>query len=96
MREVRIPGLSSLLGQATAQKTDSGIILLMSPPGGGKTLFCRQMVTESLQAGSACIYINSSMTPKEYENLFNNMTDDKIKKLKFLNPYLVPTSNKDL
>lgn len=96
MREVRIPGLSSLLGQATAQKTDSGIILLMSPPGGGKTLFCRQMVTESLQAGSACIYINSSMTRKEYENLFNNMTDDKIKKLKFLNPYLVPTSNKDL
>ncbi len=96
MREVRIPGLSSLLGQATAQKTDSGIILLMSPPGGGKTLFCRQMVTESLQAGSACIYINSSMTRKEYENLFNNITDDKIKKLKFLNPYLVPTSNKDL
>jgi archaellum biogenesis ATPase FlaH len=96
MPEVRIPGLSSLLGQATAQKTDSGIILLMSPPGGGKTLFCRQMVTESLQAGSSCIYINSSMTRKEYENLFNNMTDDKIKKLKFLNPYLVHTSNKDL
>ena len=43
MPEVLIPGLSSLIGQAAAEKTDSGIILLMSPPGGGKTLFCRQM-----------------------------------------------------
>ena len=61
----------------------------MSPPGGGKTLFCRKMITESLQNGSACIYINSSMTRKEYQNLFNNITDEKIEKLKFLNPYLV-------
>jgi archaellum biogenesis ATPase FlaH/class 3 adenylate cyclase len=95
MHEVRIPGLSSLVGQATAEKTSSGIVLLMSPPGGGKTLFCRQMITESLQSGSVCIYINSSMTRKEYQNLFNNITDEKINNLKFLNPYLVATGNKD-
>jgi len=88
MHEVRIPGLSSLVGQATADKTDSGIILLMSPPGGGKTLFCRQMITDCLQSESRCIYINSSITPKEFENLFNNIAD--LKNLKFLNPYLVP------
>ena len=87
-----IPGLSSLVGQAAAEKTDSGIILLMSPPGGGKTLFCRKMITESLQSGSACIYINSSMTRKEYQNLFNNITDEKIERLKFLNPYLVASA----
>jgi archaellum biogenesis ATPase FlaH/class 3 adenylate cyclase len=92
MPEVKIPGLSSLIGQAAAEKTDSGIILLMSPPGGGKTLFCRKMITESLQNGSACIYINSSMTRKEYQNLFNNITDEKIEKLKFLNPYLVASA----
>jgi len=51
MPELRIPGLSSLLGEATAEKTDSAIILLMSPPGGGKTLFCRQMITDSLESG---------------------------------------------
>ena len=51
MPEVRIPGLSSLVGEATAEKTTSGTILLMSPPGGGKTLFCKQMITESLQNG---------------------------------------------
>lgn len=95
MPEVRIPGFSSLVGQATAEKTTSGTILLMSPPGGGKTLFCRQMITESLQNGCGCIYINSSMTSKEYENFFNNITDEKTKKLKFLNPYLVATSNKE-
>jgi len=95
MPEVRIPGFSSLVGQATAEKTTSGTILLMSPPGGGKTLFCRQMITESLQNGCGCIYINSSMTRKEYENFFNNITDEKTKKLKFLNPYLVATSNKE-
>jgi len=86
MPELRIPGLSSLLGEATAEKTDSAIILLMSPPGGGKTLFCRQMITDSLESGSMCIYINSSMTRKEYGKLFNNVTDPKIKNLKFLNP----------
>ncbi len=94
MSEVMIPGLSSLIGQAAAEKTDSAIILLISPPGGGKTLFCRQMITESLQNGSACIYINSSMTRKGYQNLFS-ITDEKIEKLKFLNPYLVAPSNKE-
>jgi archaellum biogenesis ATPase FlaH/class 3 adenylate cyclase len=95
MPEVRIPGLSSLVGQATAEKTSSGIILLMSPPGGGKTIFCRQMITDCLESGSMCIYINSSMTRKEYGNLFNNIADAKIKNLKFLNPYLVTTGNKE-
>lgn len=92
MPEVMIPGLSSLVGQAAAEKTDSGIILLMSPPGGGKTLFCRKMILDSLQNGIACIYINSSMTRKEYQNLFNNITDEKIERLKFLNPYLVASA----
>ena len=96
MPELRIPGLSSLLGEATAEKTDSAIILLMSPPGGGKTLFCRQMITDSLESGFLCIYINSSMTRKEYGKLFNNVTDPEIKNLKFLNPYLVSNSDKEL
>ena len=95
MPELSIPGLSSLVGQAGTEKFDSGIILLMSPPGGGKTLYCRQMIIESLQNGSACIYINSSMTRKEYQNLFDTISDEKIDKLKFLNPYLVSTSNKE-
>ena len=95
MPELSIPGLSSLVGQAATEKFDSGIILLMSPPGGGKTLYCRQMIIESLQNGSACIYINSSMTRKEYGNLFNNIADAKIKNLKFLNPYLVTTGNRE-
>lgn len=89
-----IPGLSSLVGQAAAEKIDSGIILIMSSPGGGKTLFCRQMIKNSLQNGTGCIYINSSMTRKEYQNLFN-ITDEKINNLKFLNPYLVATSTKE-
>lgn len=93
MHDARIPGLSSLVGEASAQKSTSGTVLLMSPPAGGKTLYCRQMITESLQNGCGCIYINSSMTRKEYENLFNNIRE-KINKLKFLNPYLVATSNK--
>lgn len=93
MPNVLIPGLSSLVGQAAAEKTDSGIILLMSPPGGGKTLFCRQMITDSLQNEASCIYINSSMTRKEYQNLFKNISEEKIKKLKFLNPYLLSTNN---
>ena len=94
MPDVIIPGFSSLVGQAGAEKTDSGIILLMSPPGGGKTLYCRQMILESLENGASCIYINSSMTPKEYQNLFKSITEEKIKKLKFLNPYLVATGTK--
>ncbi|HVE38081.1 MAG TPA: ATPase domain-containing protein [Nitrososphaeraceae archaeon] len=95
MPDVIIPGFSSLVGQAGAEKTDSGIILLMSPPGGGKTLYCRQMILESLEEGASCIYINSSMTRKEYQNLFKSVTEEKIKKLKFLNPYLVATGNKE-
>ena len=95
MPDVIIPGFSSLVGQAGAEKIDSGIILLMSPPGGGKTLYCRQMILESLENGASCIYINSSMTRKEYQNLFKSITEEKIKKLKFLNPYLVATGTKE-
>ncbi len=95
MPDVIIPGFSSLVGQAGAEKTDSGIILLMSPPGAGKTLYCRQMILESLENGASCIYINSSMTRKEYQNLFKSVTEEKIKKSKFLNPYLVATGNKE-
>ena len=95
MPDVIIPGFSSLVGQAGAEKTDSGIILLMSPPGGGKTLYCRQMILESLENGASCIYINSSMTRKEYQNLFKSVTEEKMKKLKFLNPYLVATGTKE-
>jgi archaellum biogenesis ATPase FlaH len=95
MPDVIIPGFSSLVGQAGTEKTDSGIILLMSPPGGGKTLYCRQMILESLENGASCIYINSSMTRKEYQNLFKSVTEEKIKKLKFLNPYLVATGTKE-
>ena len=95
MPDVIIPGFSSLVGQAGAEKTDSGIILLMSPPGAGKTLYCRQMILESLENGASCIYINSSMTRKEYQNLFKSVTEEKIKKLKFLNPYLVATGTKE-
>ena len=95
MPDVLIPGFLSLVGQAAAEKTDSGIILLMSPPGGGKTLYCKQMITESLQNGASCIYVNSSMTRKEYQNLFKSISEEKIKKLKFLNPYLVSTGNKE-
>jgi archaellum biogenesis ATPase FlaH len=95
MPDVIIPGFSSLVGQAGAEKTDSGIILLMSPPGGGKTLYCRQMVLESLENGASCIYINSSMTRKEYQNLFKSITEEKIMKLRFLNPYLVATGTKE-
>ncbi len=95
MPDVIIPGFSSLVGQAGAEKTESGIILLMSPPGGGKTLYCRQMILESLEDGASCIYINSSMTRKEYQNLFKSVTEEKIKKLRFLNPYLVTTGTKE-
>jgi archaellum biogenesis ATPase FlaH len=95
MPDVIIPGFSSLVGQAAAEKIDSGIILLMSPPGGGKTLYCRQMILESLEDGASCIYINSSMTRKEYQNLFKSVTEEKIKKLRFLNPYLVTTGTKE-
>jgi archaellum biogenesis ATPase FlaH len=95
MHDVIIPGFSSLVGQAGSEKIDSGIIFLMSPPGGGKTLYCRQMILESLEDGASCIYINSSMTRKEHQNLFKSLTEEKIKKLKFLNPYLVATGTKE-
>ena len=95
MPDVIIPGFSSLVGQAGAEKIDSGIILLMSPSGGGKTLYCRQMILESLEDGASCIYINSSMTRKEYQNLFKSVTEEKIKKLRFINPYLVTTGTKE-
>ena len=36
MPDVIIPGFSSLVGQKGDEKTDSGIILLMSPPGEAK------------------------------------------------------------
>ena len=39
MPEVRVPGFSSLVGQAISDKITSGTILLTSPPAGGRLSF---------------------------------------------------------
>lgn len=79
----QIPGISHLLSKDSTDSLRDTILLLKGPPGSGKTTYCRAFLAGGLQEGARCIYINSSLTEKQFLNQFGRLSN----KVKFLNPY---------
>jgi len=83
---MQIPGTYSLTGKGTIPES---LLLLTGPVGAGKTIYCRQFVTDGLLDGDYCIYISSSLTDKQFRTHFSNSENLNLyKNSKFINPYL--------
>lgn len=85
----QIPGISHLLNKDSADRLRDTILLLKGPPGSGKTAYCRAFLAGGLQEGAKCIYINSSLTEKQFRNQFGSLSNISKENLKFLNPYFM-------
>ena len=83
----QIPGLSHLTAKGSLSDLRDTILLLKGAPGSGKSVYCRLFIADGLHEGVKCVYLNSSLTDKQFRNLFS---DSRVaaNNLKFVNPYL--------
>lgn len=67
---------------------NANILLLYGPSGVGKTLYCRQFLTEGLLKGDRCIFVSTAISKMQFDALFSNEEDNKLVDLvKFVNPF---------
>ena len=86
---MHIPGISNLIDKGTLPNS---ILLLTGPAGVGKTMYCREFFTEGLLNSCYCIYVSSSLTPKQYTTLFSHIEKGRLfENSKFINPFLAAT-----
>src|SRR5215210_7200187 len=75
---------------------DSGIFLMTGPKMSGKSIYCNNLFINAINEGSFCIYISSSLTGKQYNNLFLSKNKNLEKDSKLINPYLMqPVTQSD-
>src|SRR2546428_11194720 len=90
IESVQIPGASALADKVTIPES---LLLLTGPIGAGKTMYCRQFLTDGLLDLDYCIYISSSLTNKQFNSQFSNIENlNLIQNSKFINPYLYNAS----
>ena len=78
-----IPGIS-----LSVQNANPKILLLCGPPGVGKTLYCRQFLTEGLLKGDHCIFATTNLSKVQFNALFSNIGSRNLPELiEFINPY---------
>lgn len=76
-----LPGIDLL-------EENANILLLYGPSGVGKTLYCRQFLTEGLLKGDRCIFVSTALSKMQFNALFSNGERNKLVDLvKFVNPY---------
>ncbi|HET7242654.1 MAG TPA: hypothetical protein VFI64_04870, partial [Nitrososphaeraceae archaeon] len=83
----QIPGLSHLTAKGSLSDLRDTILLLKGAPGSGKSVYCRLFIADGLHEGVKCVYLNSSLTDKQFRNLFSD-SHVAANNLKFVNPYL--------
>ena len=74
-RSSQIPGLSHLTDKGSLSDLRDTILLLKGVPGSGKSVYCRAFIADGLHQGVKCVYLNSSLTDKQFRNLFNDCND---------------------
>ena len=85
---LQISCISSLVNKGSEDDLSDTIFLLKGAPGSGKTVYCRAFIGDGLKKGGLCIYLNSSLTEKQFLGFFNDFSNVTENNLKFVNPYL--------
>ncbi|MGH9879392.1 MAG: ATPase domain-containing protein, partial [Nitrososphaerales archaeon] len=72
-----------------------GIFLLSGPAGAGKTMYCRQFILDGLHNGNPCVFVSSSLTENQFQDLLVGLNPNSQGSLKFMNPFNLSLSKKD-
>lgn len=85
-----IPGYNELLGKDhhEEENNDNILFLLMGPSRCGKTLYCKTFFQSYLRSGSSGIFLSSTLTKRQYQNLFNGLSNIIDSNSFFINPFL--------
>ncbi len=85
-----ILGYKELLGKNHSDNdiNDNTLFLLMGPGRCGKTTYCKTFFESNLKNGSNGIFFSSTFTKKQYQNLFNGLSDIINSRSYFINPFL--------
>ncbi len=85
-----IPGYKELLGKdhSEDQNSDNTIFLIMGPGRSGKTTYCKTFFESLLKMGNSGIFLSSTLTKRQYQNLFNSLPSIIESNSFFINPFL--------
>jgi archaellum biogenesis ATPase FlaH len=85
-----LPGYKELLGKDCSEKenNDNVLFLLMGPGRSGKTTYCKTFFESFLKNGSTGIFLSSTLTKRQYQNLFNGLSNINESQSYFINPFL--------
>jgi archaellum biogenesis ATPase FlaH len=91
-----IPGYKELLGKDHSEDQHSGntLFLIMGPGRSGKTTYCKTFFESILKIGSnSGIFLSSTLTKRQYQNLFNTLSSIIETNSFFINPFLREQTN---
>jgi archaellum biogenesis ATPase FlaH len=85
-----IPGYKELLGKdhSEDQNSDNTLFLIMGPGRSGKTTYCKTFFESLLKMGNSGIFLSSTLTKRQYQNLFNSLSSLIESNSFFINPFL--------
>jgi archaellum biogenesis ATPase FlaH len=85
-----IPGYKELLGKDyhEGQNTDNYLFLIMGPGRSGKTTYCKTFFESYLKTGNGGIFLSSTLTNRQYRNLFNSFSSTLDSTSFFINPFM--------
>ena len=85
-----IPGFKELLGKDhhVEENNDNILFLLTGPCRCGKTLYCKTFFQSYLKSGSSGIFLSSTLTKRQYQNLFSGLSNILNSNSFFINPFL--------
>jgi archaellum biogenesis ATPase FlaH len=85
-----IPGFKELLGKDHhVEENNDNILFLLTGPGRcGKTLYCKTFFQSYLKSGSSGIFLSSTLTKRQYQNLFSGLSNILNSNSFFINPFL--------
>src|SRR6187431_31459 len=85
-----IPGYKELLGNDhhEDQHNDNTLFLIMGPGRSGKTTYCKTFFESLLKMGNSGIFLSSTLTKRQYQNLFNSLSSIIESNSFFINPFL--------
>ena len=90
-----IPGYKELLGKdhSEDQPTGNSLFLIMGPGRSGKTTYCKTFFESILKIGNSGIFLSSTLTKRQYQNLFNSLSSIIETNSFFINPFLREQTN---